>query len=280
MAMNDPSLPPLRASWINHLRGRLCHSLGRIRKEQVPPNPIEAREADAILRSTLRPAVFGELGGVRPDPSNRHTSWWGGCALGLPDQEIPTGRSGKPMHPLLQVRTDELETTISGLENEALLTLWLDLEGNLFEAVEGIDFAVFTASSVEGLVPIGLGYRETENIPTFPVKWRSPVYQQPSWEDFASSVPNRVAWTDTSDWFYENPISKSVYDLQSVCPVKIGGWPTWIQGSQWKSAADKEDFILQIDANEKGSMAIGDSGSLYLFRAKQSGEWCLCCDFY
>lgn len=277
--MNDPLLPPLRAGWINHLRGRFSHSLGRIHETQVPPNPIEARKADAILHRMLFPAVFGELGGFRPDP-NRHTSWWGGCALGLPDQKIPTGRTGKPMHPILQVRTDELETTVPGLENVAFLTLWLDLEGNLFEAVEGTDFAVFTSSSVEGLVPIGPGYRETEVIPTFPIQWRSPVYQQPSWEDFAFCVPKRVAWSDTSDWFYDNPISKSVNNLQSGCPVKIGGWPTWIQGSQWNGPADKEDFVLQIDTNKKGALSIGDGGSLYLFRERHGGEWRLCCDFY
>ena len=162
--MTAPNIPPLRASWTGYLRGRLLHLLGRIRKTEVPPSPTEAREADRTLHLMLRPAVFGELGGFRPKTTNRHTSWWGGCALAAPGEEVPLGRSGKPMQALLQIRTDEVEMPIPGLENTELLTLWLDLEGNLFEAVEGIDFKVSTYTRMDGLVPLGPGYRERSTL--------------------------------------------------------------------------------------------------------------------
>ncbi|WP_082020448.1 DUF1963 domain-containing protein [Leisingera sp. ANG-M1] len=278
--MTAPNIPPLRASWTGYLRGRLLHLLGRIRNTEVPPSPTEAREADRTLHLMLRPAVFGELGGFRPKTTNRHSSWWGGCALAAPGEEVPLGRSGKPMQALLQIRTDEVEMSIPGLENTELLTLWLDLEGNLSEAVEGIDFKVSTYTRMDGLVPLGPGYRESDALVTFPVRWQTPVPQQPSWEDFAAEIPDRVAWSDTSAWFYDNPSSKRAFELQSAYPVKIGGWPTWIQGSQWDRAQHNEDFVLQIDSTAKGRIGFGDSGSIYLFRSKASAAWHLRCDFY
>ncbi|MEL7259255.1 MAG: DUF1963 domain-containing protein [Pseudomonadota bacterium] len=278
--MNDLKLAQLQSSWAKHLYARLLHFGGHIRETDVPPSPMEARKADIALQCALRPAVFGELGGFRPEETNRHTSWWGGCFLGAPGESIPIGRSGKPMHPLLQVRTDEIDILVPGIENYALLTLWIDLDGNLFEPVAGMDFSVFTHQTLEDLVPLGVGYRESEILPTFPICWQKAVDQQPSWQDFAFKVPSRVAWSDTSEWFGNNPIVRRDYELKSSCPVKLGGWPTWIQGSQWETTEDDEDFVLQVDTTPKGRVGFGDSGSIYLFRQKRSGNWLLRCDFF
>lgn len=278
--MSISDISPLDASWLRHVRGRVLFMLGRVRRTDVPPSPPEARSADQALRRSLRSAVFGELGGVRPDPADRHRSWWGGCTLGAPGEKVPIGASGRSMVSLVQVRTDELGGPTAGLQEAALLVLWLDLEGNLFAAVEGDDFVVRTYPTIDGLVPLGPGYRESEALPTFPVRWRDPVPEAPSWEDFAFDVPSRVAWSDTSDWFHGNAVRKQTDALQQSCPIKVGGWPTWIQGTQWENTRDREDFVLQIDSTEKGRIGFGDSGSIYLFRDKRNGAWLLRCDFF
>ncbi|MFD0917169.1 DUF1963 domain-containing protein [Pseudahrensia aquimaris] len=278
--MAASNIPPLRTSWLKHLRGRALNAMGRVPKTKVSPSPTEAATANRALHEALRPAVFGELGGVRPDPSNRHASWWGGCALGSAEDEVPQGKNRKPMQPILQVRMDEIGTAVPGLENIALLTLWLDLDGNIFHPVEGEDFVVSTFSSLDELVPLGPGYRENNAIPTFPVRWNEPVPQQPSGEDFSHLVPSRVAWFDTSRWFFDNPVYVHASELQAIHPVKIGGWPTWIHGSQWRGADSEEDFVLQIDSTQKGNIGFGDGGSIYLFRNKQNGSWTMRCDFF
>jgi uncharacterized protein YwqG len=247
--------------------------LGRIRKTAVPPTPSEARQADDLLERSLRAAVFGELGGFRPESTEREGSWWGGCALAQTGQDIPTGRSGNPMQPVLQIRCDDVGMDIPGLEGVALLVFWLDLDGNMFEAVEGTDFAVFTYPGLDDLVPIGPGYKETDRLSVLPIRWRDPIPQQPSWDDMAGKLPERVAWSDTIEWFHDNPLNKAAEELQVECPVKVGGWPTWIQGSQWEGKEATEAFVLQIDSSDKGRLYLGDSGSLYLFREKASGAW-------
>jgi len=89
------------------------------------------------------------------------------------------------------------------------------------------------------------------------------VPDQPSWDDFASEVPESVAQADDDVWFFESQYAAGTEALSKTCLVKLGGWPAWIQNAIWPEEAE---FCLQVDTTDKGKFSIGDGGSLYIFR--------------
>lgn len=174
------------------------------------------------------------------------------------------------MHPILQIRTDELAGLDRPLEGAALVTLWLDLDSETFwGARDGEAFTMRTYDSLDGLVPIGPGYRESDALPTFPVIWEAAIPGQPAWEDMSYRVPRRVAWAREDDWFFGSKTALACYGIRETHPVQIGGWPQWIQGAHWPKGGL---FLFQIDSTQKGRMGFGDSGSIYLFRSSEGFE--------
>ena len=75
------------------------------------------------LRKKLRSASIAELGGFRP-PNDPAASWFGRgvCA---PGEGLPEWQ-GKPMFPLIQIRTGELPYRPPELNDTALLVLFLN----------------------------------------------------------------------------------------------------------------------------------------------------------
>ncbi|OWV77573.1 hypothetical protein ATY77_29785 [Rhizobium sp. R634] len=241
------------------------------------PSEAEMQSALLTLQQMLRPAVFGEIGGERPEKDNRAMSWWGGNFLGAEGETVPVCQtSGRPLHPLLQIRLDELPEALPAFSGIALVTIWIDLgDIPLHDAENGRGFAIRTYRAIAGLVPIGPGYRESSALPTFPVLWRASALEQPSWDDIAFELPDRVARSNRDEWFFESRYAKEIGKHRQTCPVKLGGWPTWIQGEN--RPADSA-FCLQIDSTDKGRLYVGDAGSVYLFRTPTG--WSLRSDFY
>lgn len=241
------------------------------------PTDFEMQAALHTLQQMVRPAVFGEIGGEKPQKHNRASSWWGGNFLGRQDEVVPVcQRSGRLMHPLVQIRVDELPEALPTLSNLALLNIWVDLEDVPLDDMEnGKGFVVRTYSAISDLVPIGPGYRESQKFPIFPLLWRSTALEQPSWDDIAFKIPSSVARSNDSKWFFESQYVIETDKYRGACPVKLGGWPTWIQGENWP---DKAELCLQIDSTDKGRFYVGDSGSFYLFRVP--GGWAIRSDFY
>ncbi|WP_312531713.1 DUF1963 domain-containing protein [Paracoccus sp. (in: a-proteobacteria)] len=238
----------------------------------------EIQRALDRLDELARTAILGEIGGSKPQQENRATSWWGGNFLGAQDEDVPIcNRSGKKMHPVLQIRIDELPETPPAFEGLALVNIWMDLQSSTFWGAEnGHGFLVRTYSDIANLIPLGVGYRESSDLPTFPVLWRETIAEQPSWEDMADEVPTNVAQASADDWFFKSKyLSDRYHELRSKYPVKIGGWPTWIQGSDWPKDAQ---FFFQLDSTDKGKMFLGDGGSLYIF--KTSNSWIIRGDCY
>lgn len=238
----------------------------------VEPTPQEMQTALNRLDELATPAILGAIGGRKPQKENRATSWWGGNFLGSQDEEIPVCKqSGRTMHPVLQIRVDELPEIPDAFEGLALINIWMDLHSSSFwEAKNGNGFLVRTYTDIENLIPIGFGYRESADLPTFPIFWRETVIEQPSWEDMSEEVPTNVATASADDWFFKSRYtSDRYYELRCNHPVKLGGWPTWIQGASWPKDAQ---FFLQVDATEKGKMFLGDAGSFYIFKTPNSWE--------
>jgi len=239
--------------------------------ERIPPTPSEMQAAIEKRDEYLKLCVFGEIGGKEPEKDKRATSWWGGNFLAAAGEDIPTcQQSGRVMHPVLQVRVDELPEVPPAFQGISLINLWMDLQSEeLWESNSGNGFIVRTYASFDGLIPVGFGYRESSELPTFPILWRETAMEQPSWEDFADGVPTSVAQSRDEEWFDESDYSVKVEALRKDCPVKLGGWPTWIQGSYWPKDAE---YLLQIDSTDKGKWMFGDMGSIYLFRTPDGWE--------
>jgi hypothetical protein len=236
------------------------------------PTSREMQSALKRLEELAAPALLGEIGWSKPEKGNRAKSWWGGNFLGEKDEVVPVcEQSGRIMHPVLQIRVDELPEVPPFFEGLALINIWMDLKSSTFWGAEnGNGFLIRTYADLENLVPIGFGYRESSELPTIPILWRETVSEQPSWDDMADEVPVNVARAVANDWFFKSKYSSDLYyELRSKHPVKIGGWPTWIQGSNWPKNAQ---FVFQVDSTDKGKMGLEDAGSFYIFKTSESWE--------
>ena len=127
-----------------------------------------------------------------------------------------------------------------------------------------------TYPDLNDLVPLGLGCRESLDLPTFPVFWHETILEQPSWEDDAREVPTNVVPASDDDWLFKSEyLSDRYYGLCDTCPIKLGGWPSWIQGASWPKAAQ---FALEVNSTAKGKLSFSDAGSIYIFKTSDSWE--------
>ena len=234
------------------------------------PTDEEWKLAKDNLDKAKRNASFAELGGFRPEKDNRVTSWWGGNFLGAKGEVIPVCRdSGRLMHPVLQIRMDELPHRPEVLNDVALLTLWFDLQSvGLIEASNGHGFEIRTYESLQDLVPLGLGYREHETFPTFPIKWHGLEGDLPDWEAF-DGAPTMVMRPSESDWFYDHPARNLRAKMQQSMPVKVGGHDQW-----WQSPKYVEDgkYALFMDSTMRGQFGFPGGGNGNFFRTPDGWE--------
>ncbi|NRA86187.1 MAG: DUF1963 domain-containing protein [Rhizobiales bacterium] len=238
----------------------------------VEPTSQEMQFALSRLNELVNFVIFGEIGGVEPQKNNRAKSWWGGNFLATEGEGIPICKqSGRSMHPILQIRVDELPEVPSAFKGFVLINIWMDLQGSeLWRGTNGNGFLVRTYTDIENLVPLGFGYRESSALPTFPVLWQKTTVEQPSWEDMADEVPTNVARASADDWFFKSQYSSEQYhDFRSKYPIKVGGWPAWIQGSDWPKNAK---YAFQVDSTFKGKLGLGDNGSFYIFKTPDNWE--------
>ncbi len=149
------------ARWLKSLLSQPNSSPKLFAPKAEPPTPQEMQTALSRLDELATRAILGEIGGDRPERDNRATSWWGGNFLGAEDEEVPVcKRSGRSMHPVLQIRMDELPETPSGFEGLALLNIWMDLQSDTFwGARNGDGFLIRTYKDLKDLVPLGVGFR-------------------------------------------------------------------------------------------------------------------------
>jgi len=243
--------------------------------ETREPTAEEWQLAKNNLKKAERNASFAELGGFRPDKDNRKTSWWGGNFLGLKGEDIPVCEdSGRIMHPVLQIRMDELPYHPEALQGIALLTLWFDLQTTVVrKASNGHGFEIRTYDTLENLVPLGPGYREHETFPTFPIKWHGLKGDLPEWEAF-DGAPTMVMRYDNSDWFFDQPSRERRAELQQTMPVKVGGHDQWWQSPQHVEGGR---YVFFMDSTMRGQFGFPAGGNGNFFRI--SDDWELRVDF-
>jgi uncharacterized protein YwqG len=229
------------------------------------PSEADFQSARECLDRMVKPAVFGELGGETPLRDSRIASRWGGHFFGARDETVPVCQgTGRPMRPLVQIRIDELPEVPVCLVGLALLTIWVDLKA-VFERDDssGNGFVIRTYAALDGLVSIGPVVAESNATPILPIAWRTSVPDQPHWDDVVDEIPGSIAQSDDEAWFFESRYAAVTEAISQTCPVKLGGWPNWIQNSMWP---DDAEFCFQVDSTDKGKFNLGDGGSLYIFR--------------
>lgn len=184
---------------------------------------------------------------------------------------MPTcDKSKAEMLPIFQLRVDELTNIPKAFEGIALLTLWFDVGTEyLGETRSGAGFVIRTYPSLDGLVPLGIGYREHETMPTFPIKWHHLENDLPDWGEFHDKVPDAVACSQDSDWFFGHPALATREKLQSTMPIKIGGYSQW-----WQEPQDvpSGDFAFFLDTTSRGNFGFPAGGNANFFKVGDTWE--------
>jgi hypothetical protein len=163
--------------------------------------------------------------------------------------------------PLYQIKVSDLLPDVAALIGADYLLVWHSGR-DLF--TEGV--VVMAVNALASLPPVE-DRSSAPQLPLFQMFPERPAETQiPSWEDFVDHIPSDVAQMRDASWFFTAP----AYLGEPDCPVIIGGWPQWIQGSQWP---DGGTFVLEIRSTDKGRLFLGDGGSLYLFQTAEG--WCV-----
>jgi len=248
---------------------------GPSKSPSPPADPEEEARGRALLAESLRPMTFGDLSPATD--ATGPTSSWAGNFYAAPSEQIPVcAKTGAAMVPLVQIRVDELPEPVPELEGVALLNIWFDPDsGHLWEGENGNGFVVRTYDALNDLVPISTPSAQPKKaMPIHAIRWRDPVPSQPNWDDFGFDAAPRTDGT-VEEWFFGNEIVELTDRLREECPVAVGGWPNWIQGSQWP---EDSRFVLQVHSNHAARLNFGDGGSFYFFR--KDGNWIIradCC---
>jgi len=141
--------------------------------------------------------------------------------------------------------------------------------------VDGTGFVIRTYATLDGLVRLDAPSSDGKKSPILPIVWRGPVPDQPEWGDIVDEIPKSVAQADEETWFFESRYALETEKLRKTCPVKLGGWPFWIQNPMWP---DDAEFCFQVDSTDKGKFNLGDGGSLYIFQSQRG--WASRADCY
>jgi hypothetical protein len=220
----------------------------------------------AAVDRLLRPASIAQVGGFRPPPAPV-TSWFGGQFFGLPEERWPESR-GRPMAPVLQIRTDELPFCPQALAPAALLTLFVDPAELPVDTVNGDGWCIRTYATLNDLTPlpaISMPFR----VKPFPVRWTLSTNEAPQ-RELVADILDSVGFHQL-----EHDIELYSQRYQRYPGTKVGGWPSYIQGAPSIAA----EFVFQVGTEPKAHWAWGDSGIGYFFRLP-SGEWSMYWDCY
>lgn len=220
----------------------------------------EARKAarETLALSARSASVF-RVGGARP-PASRAASWWGGNFVAEPP--------GPGLVPLVQLRATDLPKLHRNLIGADYLLVWLDPD---IMGAEALAIETHAAPDPASLLPPERACRMAGALATLPLLPGQSGIQLPSWEDFAGKLPRAVAEATDDSWFFDAPQIAP----EDEEPVIIGGWPQWIQGTQWP---DGGSFVMEIRSTGKGRLSIGDGGSFYVFRVGE--DFVVRTDFY
>ena len=226
------------------------------------------------LRAIGKRPVVAQIGGFRPE--ERVRSWFGGRFCAPEDAEWPVDGDG-PMVPVLQICVPEVPGGSAFFGDSSLVQVFLNAKELplQFPAPNGTGWLLRQYRTLEALVTIrtpeaARRYRE------FQIRW-SPAERldYPCWEE----ASDYVDLTDLNDRINEHeesgesdePVDPFHAEFQSYERTKIGGYASYIQSPSSKPY----EYVFQIASEEKPQFMVGDSGNLYIMRARDEDHWYL-----
>ena len=223
---------------------------------------MEYEDARAKLK---RRAIQLEVGGIKP-PTSPLSSWFGRVNIAAPGEHWPE-TDGAPMHALCQINLSEVLFRPPGLEDVAMLTVFVGPEELPTNDANGENWCLRAYSELAGLVPIEP--RSTNSgIKPLPLTAHTIEDDYPCWEDAAAYLDGSAFEENYSDLF------------KNIEGVKLGGWPTLIQSEIFWAPYNRHPaapkYVFQIDSSEKANWAWGDWGVGYFGRGSAPGlenEW-------
>ncbi len=219
---------------------------------------------EAAKLALRRRAIVLEIGGFRP-PDNADASWFGRVNLAREGEVWP--KSGdSPMQSLCQINLTEMPFRPPRLDDIEFITLFVGPDELPDNTPSGTNWCLRTYSSLDELVP--LQQKETgSHIKQFPMRPRVVEEDYPNWEDVEIELDK-----DVEDNYYDY--------FTNVDGLKLGGWPTLIQSeiywAPWNKHPAQPEYVLQVDATEKGNWMWGDNGVGYFGRGTtpdHENEW-------
>lgn len=219
---------------------------------------------DEIRKKLKRQAIAFTVGGFRPS-TDPFESWFGRVSVGAPGEEWPLFE-GKPMQALCQINTSNLPFRPSGLEDIEFLTAFINPENLPMDTKNGEGWCIRAYKNLNELVHIEQPKIDSK-IKPFPMSYRVITEDYPCWEDVEVDMPDEIA-----DDYYDH--------FENVSGLKLGGWPTLIQGeifwAPWNKHPAFPKYVFQIDSEEKSNWAWGHGGVGYFGRGTAEGksdEW-------
>lgn len=195
-------------------------------------------------------------------------SWFGRVNLGTFGETWPM-QDGQPMLALAQINLTELPFRTPGLEDIALITVFIDSGKLPLDEENGSHWALRAYKSISDLVPLEKPDAPS-SIKPFQLHPKVVEHDFPCFDDvpFAFREP---LWEAYQADEYEN-----------VGGFKLGGWPTLIQSeitwAPYNQHPAKPQYVFQIDTTEKGNWMWGDNGVGHFGRGTAKGrsdDWVL-----
>lgn len=232
------------------------------RKVEPPSKEVITQRAFAELDKQLRSASIAELGGSRPTGDPLRSRFTGDFVM-LPEEEWPTS-NGQLLQAFLQINVSELPYVPAQLKGFQIVTIFIDEENVPYDQQpSGAGWVLRAYTSTDGLAPRKNPIAGSP-LKAFEVSWTKSESEAPNWED-AWSIADLSKFNElenSGSIFYER------YNNQHS--TKVGGWPSLIPS---ELRMGPNNFVLQIDSEEKVGWSYLDAGTMYVGRV--DGVWVL-----
>lgn len=207
-----------------------------------------------IIDKISKPATLFKVGGFKPS-EEKNSSWFGKVLLSKEGEKWPE-YNGNLLTPLCQLNISSLPYKPDELKEIVFMTVFIDENG--LNKSTNKTVIVRTYKSLEDLVELEQP-NYNSSIKPFQLEPYLEKNDCPTWDDCPMKIPEE---------FEEN------YEIhfENKAGIKIGGWPSLIQGEIFLESNDAE-YIFQIDSIEKANWQWGDGGVGYFAKDSKTQNW-------
>lgn len=213
-----------------------------------------------IIKQISKPSTLFKVGGFKPSDDIK-SSWFGKVLLSKEGEKWPD-YEGDLMTPLCQLNLSNLPYKLEVLKDINFITVFVD-EEKIFNEDDNRAYLIRAYQNIEELVPLEQAEYSTA-IKAFQLEPYLSENDCPCWDDCPISIPEE--FEDNYEGSFENRSG-----------IKIGGWPSLVQGeifwSPFNKDAEDVNFAFQIDSIEKANWHWGDGGVGYFGINPLSNEW-------